>query len=454
MSFPRKRESGGKRRAAAPGPSLSRGLLACAFGACLAVAVSAANAQQSVTVGALDFARAAIEAGNYAAARAVLESLLATAPGDVEANFLLAETDLQENKLDAAIARFRRLLLDHPDLIRVRLDYALALFRAGLDDNADYNFRLALAANLPETVRANVMQYLRALRARRRYQVSVTAAIAPDTNINTGTGLSEITLFGLPFTPSEQLKRKSGIGATVELSGEYKYPLADSWRLRSNASLWRTDYPGGRFDDMILRTELGPQVLLGDWEASLLGVYTQRWYGNRPFDTGAGPRVELAYHGFERWRIESDVEYLRLGYHTESFQNGDYVSTNLYPNFALSPSALLHPILGFYRQLAQDPAFADTGYRIGLGYHQELPLGLTLELQAELFLTYYDGSNALFGTTRRDRTTRLQFGLSRRDLLVFGFNPVFAYIYTQNDSNQDLFAYRRSQFTVGFTKEF
>ena len=413
-----------------------------------------AQAQQSVTVNALDFARAAIAAGNYDAARTVLASLLAAAPGDVEANFLLAETDLQQNRLDAAIDRFRRLLLDHPDLVRVRLDYALALFRAGEDDNADYNFRLALAADLPDAVRANVMQYLRALRARRRYQVSVTAAIAPDTNINTGTGLSEITLFGLPFTPNEELKRKSGIGATVALSGEYKYPLGATWRLRSNASLWRTDYPGGRFDDMILRTELGPQMLLGDWDASLLGVYTQRWYGNRPFDAGAGPRVELAYHGFERWRIESDAEYLRLGYHTEPFQNGDYIATNLYPNFALSPSALLHPIFGFYRQLARDPAFADAGYRLGLGYHQELPWALTLELQAELFLTYYDGVDTLFGTTRRDRTTRFQIGLARRDWLVFGFNPVFAYIYTQNDSNQDLFAYRRNQFTIGFTKEF
>lgn len=416
--------------------------------------MSVASAQQPVTVNALDFARTAIATGKYAVARAVLETLLVAAPGNVEANFLLAEADLQENRLEAAIDRFRRLLLDHPDLIRMRLDYALALFRAEEDENADYNFRLALAAELPDAVRDNVMQYLRALRARRRYQLSMSAAIAPDTNINTGTGLSEISLFGLPFTPSEQLKRKSGIGATVALSGEYKYPLAEALRLRTNATLWRNEYPGGRFDDMILRTELGPQWLLPNWDASLLGVYTQRWYGNRPFDTGAGPRIEIAYHGFERWRIESNVEYLRLGYHTQSFQNGDYVASNLYPNFALSPSALLHPIVGFYRQLARDPAFGDTGYRLGLGYHQELPLGLTIELQAELFLSYYDGVNGFFGTTRRDRTTRLEFALSRRDWLVFGFNPVFAYTFTRNDLNQDLFAYRRNQFQIGFTKEF
>ena len=418
------------------------------------LATEPARAQQSVTVDAYAFARAAIAKGDYALAREVLGALAARDPDDIETNFLLGETDLLDNRLEAAIERFRRLLLAHPDLIRVRLDYALALFKAGEDDNAEYNFHLALDADLPQPVRNNVMAYLHAIRARRRFQFSVAASLAPDTNLNAGTGQSEITLFGLPFTPSDTLKKKSGVGVTATLFGEDRLPLGEALRWRSNATLWRAEYPGGRFDDMILRTELGPEYILPDWDLSALGVYTQRWYGNDPFDAGAGPRVEAVYHGFERWRLEGDAEYLLLGYHTERFQNGDYFDANFYPNFYLPPAAFLRPILGLIRQSTLDPAYANTGYRLGLGYHQELPLGLTVEFQSEVFLTYYDGPSALFGTTRRDQTLRLTGSIYRRDLIIFGFNPVFTLVFTRNASNQALFAYRRYQLQIGFTKEF
>ncbi len=433
-------------------PALRRAVLGA--GAALAIAAAPAQAQQSITVDALAFARAAIASGNDALAREVLDRLAASNPADIETNFLLATLDAQEGKFDEAIARYRAILLDHPDLVRVRLDYALALFRTGEDDSADYNFRLALDIDLPDPVRAQVMRYLHAIRERRRYAISVAASVAPDSNINAGTGASEITLFGLPFTPGEEVKQKSGVGAMLSLSGEYRYPLSDTLRWRSNADLVRTEYPGGRFDDMILRTEIGPQILLPDWDVSALGVYTQRWYGNDPFDEGAGPRIEATYHGFERVRIAGDVEALRLGYHTETFQNGDFVSANIYPDFALPPTPFIRPIAGFYRQFAVSPAFADTGYRLGLAYHRELPLGITVELQGELFLSYYDGPNALFGTTRRDQTVRVQSSLYRRDWIVFGFDPVFSLIFTRNASNQALFAYHREQAALGFTKEF
>jgi outer membrane protein len=422
--------------------------------AALFLGLAGAHAQKTITVNTLDFVRAAIAKGDYKIAREILERLLAAYPDDVETNFLLAEIDLRENHLDAAIARFRKILFSHPDIIRVRLDYALALFRAKEDDSAEYNFRLALAADLPETVRDNVMMYLHAILRRRRYQISVAASVAPDTNINAGTDRSEITLFGLPFTPSQELQQKSGVGAIASVGGEYRYPLADDLRWRSGASLWRAEYPGGQFDDMIFTSDMGPEWVLQNWDVSVLGVYTQRWYGNDPFYTGGGPRIEAAYTGFPRWRLAGDAEYLRLGFHSETFQNGGYSAENLTPAYVLTPASFVQPILGYYRQDVTDPAFADQGTRLGLGYHQEITHGITFEVQGELFLSYYDALNPIFGTTRRDRTMRFTGSIYRRDWIVFGFNPVFTYIFTRNDSNQEIFTYNRNQFQIGFTKDF
>jgi hypothetical protein len=424
------------------------------FCAVLLLGLAAANAQQSITVSALDFVRAAIATGNYDAARRVLSDLLLANPADVEANFLLAETDLAQSDYDAAIVRLRMLLIDHPTLTRVRLDYALALFDAHEDDNAEYNFRLVLAADVPDAVRDNVLRFLHAIRARRRYQFGIAASVAPDTNINAGTGLSEITLFGLPFTPSESLQKKSGVGALVQVSGEDRYPLTEDVRWRTGAVLWRAEYPGGHFDDMIFRTTAGPQLLLENWDLSALGVYTQRWYGNDPFYGGAGPRIEATYHGFSRWRIEGDAEDLFLGYHTETFENGDYISANLYPNYYFDTTTFVRPIFGIFNQQVASAAFANTGYRLGLMFHHEFAHGISTEFQGEVFLAYFDAPNPTFGTTRRDQTLRLQASIYRRDWIVFGFNPVLTYILTRNDSNQDLFSYRRNQVEIGFTKDF
>ena len=418
------------------------------------VFASPACAQRSVTVDAIEAAKQAIAHNDFALARTILDFLVEHEPQDIETNFLLAELDARQGHLKAASARFQKILYSHPALIRVRLDYALTLFRLHEDDRAEYNFRLALASDLPFQVRQNVLNYLHAIRARRRYQIDVTASVAPDTNINAATGLNEVTLFGLPFTLNQQAREKSGVGAVFSTSGEYRYPISDEVRLRSVASLWRAEYPGGQFDDMILRTELGPQWLRQDWDISVLGVYTQRWYGNDPYDTGAGPRIEVAYHALQRWRLEADAEYLRVGYHTQTFQNGDYATTNFYPTFYLTPTSYLSPIVGFFRQSAAAPSFSFIGYRAGLGYHQEIAYGMTVEAQPELLMSYYGGPNVMFGTTRRDRTVRVALGVYRRDWVVFGFDPVFRYIFTDNSSNQLLYSFRRNQFEIGFTKEF
>lgn len=431
------------------------GLRGLVVALCLLLACpGAALAQAPVTVDALEFAKRAFAAGEYTLTREILTVLLSQRPDDIEANFLLAELDAQQGDLAAAADRFQKILSAHPNLPRVRLDYALALFRLQDDERAEYNFRLALAAELPDQVRRNVMSYLHAIRQRRRYDINVAASVAPDTNINAATSLNQVTLFGLPFTLAPQAQQKSGIGAVVSLSGEYRYPIGPELRIRSTAALYRADYPGGKFDDMIARVQLGPQLVLQDWDLSVLGVFTERWFGNDPLNTGAGGRIEGAYHGFERWRLESDLEVLRLAYHTQTFQDGDYVATNFYPSYYLSPTAYLRPILGWYWQSAVDPAFAATGYRVGLAYHQELFYGITGEIQPELFLSDYDGTSALFGTTRRDRTIRATFSIYKRDWIIFGFDPVFTYIFTDNVSNQSLFAYRRNQFVIGFTKEF
>lgn len=420
--------------------------------ACLSAAAPALADQ--ITLPVIDVAKLAIAKRDFATARTLLTALLQQDPRSIEARFLLATIDVQEGDYESAIARYRDILAGNPDLVRVRLDLARALFLAGDDESATYHFRQVLAGDLPDAVRQNVYRYLGAIRLRKRYDVNVVLAIAPDTNVNAGSENDEVTLFGLPFKLSEDAQRQSGLGLLMSVGGEYRLPLTANTRLRANANLYRSEYSGSDFDDMIVRSAAGPQAVFADWDASLLGVFTKRWFGNEPYSQGFGPRIEASYAFLERWRLEGTAEYLWLDYNDRPFLNGSFASVNLYPTYYVSTSSHVRAIAGLIREKTEFDGYANKGYRVGLGYHQEFGAGITAYVQPELLRFDYDGENPLFGTKRRDRMIRTQLSLYKRDWTIFGFSPMFTYFLTDNDSNQAIYEYQRHQFQIGLTNQF
>ena len=110
-----------------------------------------------------------------------------------------------------AIARFRAMLIRDPALPRVRLDLALAYFRAEEDSSAAHHFRQALGdQDLPPVVRARALAFLDAIRRRKTWSVSASAALAPDSNINAATSSRQVNLFGFPAQLSEDARQTSG----------------------------------------------------------------------------------------------------------------------------------------------------------------------------------------------------------------------------------------------------
>ncbi len=129
--------------------------------------------------------------------------------------------------------------------MRVRLELARTLFLLKEDDTAEYHFRLVLAnRNLPASVIRNIQVFLDAIRGRRDWRLSVSAALAPNTNINTGPSTGQVNILGLPFTLSNTTKQHSGTGVVVTAAGEYDARLTPNVKLRNGASFYRAEYPG------------------------------------------------------------------------------------------------------------------------------------------------------------------------------------------------------------------
>jgi tetratricopeptide (TPR) repeat protein len=123
-------------------PFLRRGLVLFIFlGVFL---LNPAARAETITLPAIDLARALIVSKHFDAARSILTILHENDPADIEALFLLAEADAQTGNLEGAVERYREILVNEPNVARVRLDLAAALFLLGEDEAAQYHFRQAL----------------------------------------------------------------------------------------------------------------------------------------------------------------------------------------------------------------------------------------------------------------------------------------------------------------------
>ena len=121
----------------------------------------------------------------------------------------------REVLLEGAVAAFRLILFDHPELMRVRLELARAFFLIGEDNLSQRHFERVLAGNPPPPVVVNVRLFLNQIRARRRWDMHLGAAIAPDSNIG-GTSDEEIIYIGgRPFRRDAQGLTTSGVGLSV-----------------------------------------------------------------------------------------------------------------------------------------------------------------------------------------------------------------------------------------------
>ncbi|MCV6596141.1 MAG: tetratricopeptide repeat protein [Mangrovicoccus sp.] len=96
----------------------------------------------------------------------------------IEEQFLTGLAALDAGQADQAIVIFQDILAQNPDLIRVRLELARAYFIAERWQRARSEFFAVLSADLPESVRQNVLRFIRAIDARRGFDWDLSIALA------------------------------------------------------------------------------------------------------------------------------------------------------------------------------------------------------------------------------------------------------------------------------------
>ncbi len=420
--------------------------LAAALALC---AASPAATDAAAQLPAIDTAKSLIEAG---ALRDAQDLLAAQDQGDPEVLFLEAQIDGRRGQWREAERLYRRILADHPALARARLELGRALAEQGNDVAAEFQFRLALAGDLPPPVARNVSAFLDSIRQRRRWSADLSAGALADSNMNRSTSQSTVDIFGLSFILSQEARQKSGFGFTFSAAGEYAAPAAEGLKVRSGVTFFRNDYQGGQFDDMQVQGYAGPQVTTGRSDASLLALVLKRWYGNAPYYEGYGVRAEAGSNTTDRLRLDTFVQVARLWYPRREFLDGYQVDMAVTPSYALSPASFARGLLGFGHQDTQDAAWRNNYGRASLGYGRDLGWGISS--YAEFGAAYFVYDGRIFDQNRRDWLLSAAVTFTAFGWNVAGFWPQTTVGYQRNLSTVDLFTFDRAFVQIGVTRHF
>lgn len=371
-----------------------------------------------------------------------------------EVQFLLGMLDMQAGDYESATSRFRRILVNEPGALRVRLEMGRALFLGGRYGDAERQFMLARAGSVPEGVLANIDRFLAAIRRNKTFSYGFSLAITPDSNLNAAPATDTVTLYGLPFQLSRDAKAQSGVGLTVGAHAQWSPRLGKQLSWRTGARLYRAQYRKTEFDDMTISAFTGAHLALKRADINLLGQVARRWYGNRGYSVIFGPVIDATYFVDPRFGLGINVSVSRIEYDRNTFQDGTARSIGASFFFTPSATSFLRGSATVAKQDARDKAFAFKSLQLGLSYIREFAGGLTLGLSPSYAQLRYDEPLGAFAKARRDRQFSTQVSVLFRQLDIHGFTPKLAYTLSKNDSNIDLYRFKRSRFEVGFTSSF
>ncbi len=364
----------------------------------------------------------------------------------------------REALLDEAITSFRTMLIDEPGLVRVRLELARALFYKGEDGLSREHFERVLAGTPPAPVVANVRRFLFRIRARRRWNMHMGFAAAPDTNIGGTSNERIIYIFGLPFRRETESLTTSGIGLSVWGGGEYQHPLGEKVRLRLGVDASRKEYSGSRFDRTLMSYHLGPRVFMSrTTEFSILGNWRHQWSANDPnyFDLGA--RATVKHRFTRRLTVNGRASWHERRYRARKLLDGPVRGFALGASWVLMPTMRLNGTVGYGRDRPVSRRYRNKSIWFETGVSVALPKGFTVGGGGGVRWTDYEAPwvpNTPENENREDTTYHLRASVHNRALTFFGFSPQVSLIHEVRKTNAQLYDYKRTGGELRVVRQF
>lgn len=374
--------------------------------------------------------------------------------------FLYGTAAHRSGHLDQAEQAYRTVLRLDPYSGRAKLELATVL-----SDKQEWteSRRLLLdvkAENPPERVRQNIDRYLAVIDqsegAYSTWRVNASAGLTYDSNVNNSTTATSVTMFGLPFTLSDDARAQSDMAYTMRAEIDNVLRLSDKTSWQSNFSLAWTDYFRlNQFDMLQLSASSGPVFQVNPkttvslpFTADLV-TYTDK---GEAYSASVGVAPQLRYQATEKvvLNLESNINWK----HFIGNSDRDTLSYSLSPGVDIRTCG--QGSFRFGGTLGREDSGIDTYSNNNWALNASLFCQLGSNMAFSIYGSYgesdYDAREAAYTEARHDKKTTVGASLQYAHK-PSGLDGSLGVTYTHNDSKLTLYGYDKWQVSASVKKK-
>lgn len=369
-----------------------------------------------------------------------------------EARFRLAAVLESMGNLKGAAGALRELLAEQPKANRARLELARILSKMGKAGEARAELARAEKIGLPPEVEQNVRHFSSALSATKRRGLTLELTAGPDTNINRSTSSQFVDTIIAPFQLDADARQQPGEGFSASARG-YSRDKVGGIEILSDAAFRADLYDKGRFNDVQLGLDSGPQLKLGALEVRPAAVFERRWFGNHPFSAGLGGDLDVTVPLDDAAQLSLSASSVRQTIDPDTGQDG----WRTFAGADLLKAIGAHTLARFSLRYARLDARArpESLRQLGGGILLARETGpVTVFGELDYSRTHGIEPQFLFGKTRRDHRWDATFGIILNQAKIAGFSPLMRVTHSDSSANIALFEYHRTRIDFGVTRSF
>ena len=411
--------------------------------------------QESVRIPALQVVRVLMNAGRWHEARDILEHIEPRDEGErIEWLFLLGSTEIRLGRLREAAERFEGILAMRPDLTRVRLELARVYHALGRDEKAMFHFDTSLTDELPSSVENTVEAYMDRIEARKRWSVSLSAAVLPESNPVKRTDREVVRIGGIPFRLNDDAREASGTGVLVTTGAQFSPVIGDDLRGVLAGSAAAKLYRQSEWNDTSIQGDVGIARLFD--RGSLSGGIRlgRQWLGAKQHSTEAGPWARARLRVSPALRLDVALDAARRRHPDRPDLDGWTVSLRPGLDYGFSSSTTLRTEIDLEQTNAREDRHGSRLAGVAVAVSHAFHGGLSVSPRISLHRRRYSGRDPLFQKSRSDRQMRISVNLLHRALQFRGFAPYVGLVFEWNRSNIPINDYRNRGGVIGISRTF
>lgn len=411
-------------------------------------------AQQTDWRGVLSVAEQLSGKGRLAEALSLLDGMTQEDRRRPEIAFARAVLLIDLGRAGEAEPLLARLIDDQPNITRIRLEHGRALAAMKHYGAAERELRRALADNPPPAVVASVDTALRGIRASRRMFGSLSAGIAPDTNINQATAADQVDMFGLPFEIDPSARRRSGIGVLVNGEVGLRKPLSSSTAIVGRINGSARVYPSADTDDIAVEGRVGIETLGKSDRVTPELTYLKRWYAGRAYAQGPGIGIRYERRLSRQWFGSAIADVRHIDYDHYDAYDGWTGSLRLQADRPLGAATMIS--IGFTgtRTGARDKGYASWLGEIDASLFRDWKGGWSTGLSASTGRLVADEKLVAFDRKRDDWRWRMSASVANRKVAWLGLMPSLRLSKEHYGSDIALYELDRTRAEILLTRTF